>query len=87
MRRLRGHPGVRFVEPDYLIEPTYLANDPLYSAGDQWGVGASGTTPPSECGAAASEAWAAGHIGSRDVYVGIVDEGLQHDHPDLAANV
>ena len=87
MRRLSNQPGVRYVEPDYLIEPAYIPNDPLYSAGDQWGVAGPSTSPPSQYGAAASEAWAGGHIGSRDVYVGIVDEGLQHDHPDLAANV
>jgi len=29
--------------------------------------------PQSPFGAAAAEAWAAGHVGSRDVFVGIID--------------
>jgi subtilisin family serine protease len=38
-------------------------------------------------GIQASHAWAQGHIGSRDIYVGIVDSGVQIDHPDLKANI
>jgi subtilisin family serine protease len=34
----------------------------------------------------ADQAWASGHIGSDDVYVGVVDSGIQYDHPDLARN-
>lgn len=87
IRGLSGQRGVRYAEPDYLIEPTYVANDPKYVAGQQWGVGGDGTSPSSHYGSAAAEAWAAGFIGSSDVYVGIVDEGVQNDHPDLRSNV
>ncbi len=38
-------------------------------------------------GSGADEAWAAGAVGSKAVYVGIVDEGVQIDHPDLVDNI
>jgi subtilisin family serine protease len=38
-------------------------------------------------GSNAEAAWAAGHTGSASVYVGIIDEGIQFDHPDLAGQV
>jgi subtilisin family serine protease len=35
----------------------------------------------------ADKAWAAGHVGSKSVFVAIVDSGFQANHPDLAPNV
>jgi subtilisin family serine protease len=46
-----------------------------------------GTTPANQYGSQAGEAWAAGHTGSGTVYVGIIDEGVQWAHQDLAANI
>jgi subtilisin family serine protease len=46
-----------------------------------------GTSPANQYGSQAGEAWAAGHTGSASVYVGIIDEGIQYDHPDLAGQV
>ncbi len=45
------------------------------------------TSPANEFGSQAGEAWAANHIGSKGVYVGVIDEGIQFTHPDLNANV
>ena len=42
---------------------------------------------PNAFGSQADEAWAAGHTGSRNVYVGITDTGVQITHPDLDANI
>jgi subtilisin family serine protease len=44
------------------------------------------TSPANQFGSQAGEAWAAGHTGSSDVYVGIIDEGFMYDHVDLAEN-
>ena len=72
---LRADPNVAFVEPDYLVKPAYT-NDPYRSF--EWAMQSTG----------ANSVWSGeGTTGSRDVYVGIVDEGIQIDHPDLAANI
>jgi subtilisin family serine protease len=46
-----------------------------------------GTTPANPFGSGAAEAWAKGFTGSRQVYVGIIDEGLKTTHEDLVGNV
>jgi subtilisin family serine protease len=45
------------------------------------------TSPANQYGSQAGEAWAANKTGSNSVYVGIIDEGIQFTHPDLAGNV
>lgn len=50
-----------------------INSDPLYSS--QWHLRVVNATA----------AWDAGYFGSK-VVIGIVDDGLQHSHPDLAAN-
>jgi subtilisin family serine protease len=38
-------------------------------------------------GCNAATAWAGGHTGSAGVFVGVIDEGIQFTHPDLAGQV
>lgn len=94
VRLLNRLPGVEFAEPDYVATQEFESNDPFYVDGSLWGmfgddqpspVGPAPTYNP--FGAQAEMAWAAGFIGSPDVCVGIIDGGLQLDHPDLAANI
>lgn len=85
--RVKGTKGVRYVEPDYLLTTAATSNDPYYTNGSLWGMQGDGTSPANEFGSAAGEAWAQGHTGSRSVAVGVIDEGIQFAHPDLAANV
>lgn len=87
-------PGVLSADPNWWVKPS-IANDPFYASGSRlWGLysddsgsptGPSGTTNP--FGSAAEVAWRAGHRGSGTVFIGVIDEGLQVNHPDLAANV
>ncbi len=87
-------PGVLSADPNWWVKPS-IANDPYYASGSRlWGLysddsgsptGPSGTTNP--FGSAAEVAWRAGHRGSGTVVIGVIDEGLQVTHPDLAANV
>lgn len=86
---LQNHPAILTVEPNWIYEHQATANDPSYLDGSLWGMyGDVGTGPTTNrFGSQASEAWAANYAGSDTVYVGVIDEGLQYDHPDLAANI
>ena len=93
LQALENHPAVEYVQPNW-IYTHQSPNDPYYTAGNLWGVygddagvayGPGGTS--SIYGSQAEKAWADGFTGSQDVYVAVIDEGLQPDHPDLAANV
>ncbi|MEQ1903443.1 MAG: S8 family serine peptidase [Pirellulaceae bacterium] len=94
MDQLNSMSGVRYAEPNWLYSTTAVSNDTNYLNGQLWGmysddspavVGPAGTT--NQYGSQAEEAWNAGHIGSNDVYIGVIDEGIQFTHPDLADNV
>lgn len=86
IRALKVDPAVEFAEPNWIY--THQAvDDPYYANGSLWGMYGDATIPANQFGSQAGEAWAAGSTGSGDVYVGIIDEGIQFTHPDLAANV
>ena len=84
---LQRNPAVRFAQPDYVLRPDVVSNDPAYLATEFWGMYGPATEPPAVYGSNASGAWAAGHFGSRSVAVGIVDTGVDINHPDLAPNI
>ena len=70
---------VRFAEPNWTYQTQALPSDSYYTNGTLWGM-------KGNFGSGAETAWAAGHTGSRNVVVGIIDEGYQFDHPDLRGN-
>lgn len=90
---LNANPGVLYAEPDYLLQADSSANDPLYTNGSQWDMyGDTDLTPASvslynQYGSQANEAWAAYYTGWDTVYVGIIDQGVDYLHEDLAANI
>src|SRR5215210_3892074 len=84
---LRNDPSVVFAEPNYIYTHQAVSNDPYYTNGSLWGMYGPTTTPANQYGSQAGAAWAAGHTGSASVYVGIIDEGIQFNHPDLAGQV
>ncbi|CAB4334107.1 MAG: S8 family serine peptidase [Actinobacteria bacterium] len=90
----RSDPAVEFAEPDYILTKAEVSNDPCYAATCSgtltplWGMqGDSSPTATNQYGSQAAEVWNNGHTGSRDVVVGVIDEGIQIAHPDLAANI
>ena len=86
-KNLLRNPNVRFAEPDYFVTKSVVPNDTYYTSGSLWGMYGAGTSTVNLFGSRAGDAWAAGYTGSSDIYVGIIDEGVQYTHPDLAANM
>ncbi|GAB2457528.1 hypothetical protein GCM10011375_06300 [Hymenobacter qilianensis] len=87
MSKMKGGPEIEFAEPNYIYQHTATSSDPYYTNGSLWGMYGAGTTPANQYGSNAAAAWAAGKTGSTAVYVGIIDEGIQFDHPDLSGQV
>ena len=87
-------PGVVFAEPNYHVTASAVSNDTYYTNGQLWGmegsdsptsVGPAGTT--NVYGINAEAAWNDGQTGSKSIFVGIVDTGVQITHPDLVDNI
>jgi hypothetical protein len=85
--RLRGNPDVLFAEPNWILTHQATADDVYYTNGSLWGMYGDGTTPANPYGSQAAKAWAGNNVGSSNVYIGVIDEGIDIDHPDLAANI
>ena len=87
VRGLEADPEVEFAEPNWVYQHAATSNDTYYTSGQLWGMYGDGSSPANQYGSQAAEAWANGKTGSTAVYVGIIDEGIQFDHPDLAGNI
>jgi subtilisin family serine protease len=95
IQRLKNRPGIVSAEPNWKLSATAVSNDPYYTTSSRlWGMygdeapvasGPFGTT--NQFGSQAEKAWDAGFIGSKSVVVGIVDEGIDINHPDLEDNI
>ena len=77
---LSRRPGVAFAEKNWKLTTQATSNDPYMTSNQLWGMGGGYGSN------AAAAAWATDKLGSRGVYVGIIDEGYQYDHLDLIAN-
>jgi subtilisin family serine protease len=78
-------PRVEYIVPNYLRSLAQTPNDPSF--GQLWGLnntGQTGGTPDADIDA--PEAWEL-NTGSSDVVVGVIDTGVDYNHPDLAANI
>jgi subtilisin family serine protease/subtilisin-like proprotein convertase family protein len=82
-------PGVKWITPDSLKQSQRSPNDPRYN--EQWTVSNGGQTiegVPGTAGAdiGAERAWDT-TIGDRSVIIGVIDTGVDIDHPDLRNNI
>jgi subtilisin family serine protease len=73
---LKADPDVLYAEPDYLLHLDVTPNDPRYLSNELYGLNKIG----------APAAWNT-TTGSSSVVVGVIDEGIDKTHEDLAANI
>ena len=81
--------GVRSAEPNYVVRAVAIPNDTQF--GQLWGMNNTGQTVSGQAGVAdadidAVEAWDVS-TGSSSTVVGVIDTGVDYNHPDLAANI
>jgi subtilisin family serine protease len=89
LKALRQAPGVVYAEPDYIVRPLRVPNDPMFS--DQWGFANSGGAVEHWLGKAgadirATQAWDFVRDAS-STPVAVLDTGVEWAHPDLAGNI
>jgi subtilisin family serine protease len=93
MARMKGESNIEVAEPNWIYTHTQISNDTYYLSNELWGMysdippaGTQGTNI-SPYGSQADKAWSAENIGSKNIAVGIIDEGIQVEHTDLDANI
>ncbi|MCI0390050.1 MAG: S8 family serine peptidase [Acidobacteria bacterium] len=86
---IRSLPGVEYAEPNYVIRLSAPPNDTRF--GELWGLNNIGQIVGGQTGIpgadiSAVSAWDVS-TGSSSIVVGIVDTGVDYNHPDLSANI
>jgi subtilisin family serine protease/regulation of enolase protein 1 (concanavalin A-like superfamily) len=82
---LATQPGIRTAESDFIVNAIGVPSDGEFA--NLWGmhnVGQGGGVVDADIDAV--EAWDI-HTGSQNVLVGVIDTGIDRNHPDLAANM
>ena len=86
---LAGNANVVYIEPNYILHAFATPNDPSYA--QLWGLKNTGQVISGVAGLAGADidAEAAWNLttGSASIVVGVVDTGVNYNHPDLAANI
>jgi subtilisin family serine protease len=75
---------VEVAELNYYCTTQAVPNDPFVVDGSLWNMNSGSNN---KYGCQASAAWANNQIGSNDVYVGVIDQGIMLSHDDLKDNI
>lgn len=71
---------VQYIEPNFIVQAVAISDDPYFKSNLLWNMnGVYGTDAPI--------AWSKGLIGSKKIYVGILDAGVMVQHEDLLGNM
>lgn len=84
IKKLSQHPAIEIAEPNYLVQTLSQPNDPRFN--ELWGMhntGQSGGVIGADI--SALDAWQV-TTGSRDIIIGVIDTGMDYNHPDLIDN-
>ena len=80
-----SNPAIAYIEPNYILRTAATPDDSNFNR--HWGLnntGQTGGTPDADIDAV--EAWDI-TTGSSDVVVGVIDTGVDYNHPDLVDNI
>ena len=84
-RTYEDSPDVAYAEPNFKLQPSAVPNDPNYR--DLWGTNNNGQTGGTvDADVDAPEVWDV-TTGSPDTVIGVIDEGIDVNHPDLRDNI
>jgi len=88
MAALQQLGGIDYAEPDWLVYPSVLPNDPAMANGILWGLDNPGNVAGTltDADVDAPEAWAV-RANAPGVVVAVTDTGIRYTHQDLAANI
>lgn len=76
---LRNQPDVLYAEPNYVLHLDVTPNDPRFTSGELYGL--------TKIGAPTAWNTTTGSTGANRIVVGVIDEGIDKNHPDLGANI
>jgi subtilisin family serine protease len=89
---LNKQADILYAEPNYLLHPDLTPNDPCFLPSNVFPCSNNGTVMDGLYGVkkiGAPQAWntTTGSIGANAIVVGVIDEGIDKNHQDLAANI
>ncbi|MGH9928919.1 MAG: S8 family serine peptidase, partial [Pyrinomonadaceae bacterium] len=76
---LKKQPDVLYAEPNYLLYLDLTPNDPRFTSGELYGL--------TKIGAPTAWNTTTGYTGNNRIVVGVIDEGIDKNDPDLGTNI
>jgi subtilisin family serine protease len=76
---LKDQPDVLYAEPNYVLYLDVTPNDPRFTSGELYGL--------TKIGAPTAWNTTTGTTGNSRIVVGVIDEGIDKNHPDLGTNI
>lgn len=89
LSRMKGNTMIEYAEPNWIYTYGATSNDTHFLNNNLWGMYGDASSPANQYGSQAAEAWSRENTGAsaNQVYIGIIDEGVQYNHTDLNGQV